>query len=204
MYKSLHPEIDPASMAGSCCVDPLAARARGVPCLVRVWRQQNAMVPACRERSESGVLMYVHMGLPHPERVWNSSVAVHAHRAAPSRESTELGECCKAHMQSTRAQTWLKQQGTLCAHWILLLRSKRTRKHTQTRLPHSEPTPSGQATHYAPHMPAQTTTSLPKPSDTQSTERQLFQNWKRQLFHLTHRNKHRTSDKMGRRTNKPQ
>lgn len=129
MYKgSLHLDIDPADMAGSCCVDPLAVHMRRVPCLARVWRQQNAMVPACRERAESGVLLYMHMGLPHPESVWNSSAAVHTHRAALSRESVELGECCKAHMQSTCAQTWLKQwtkqQSTLCAHWVALPRSE--------------------------------------------------------------------------------
>lgn len=43
----------------------------------------------------------------------------------------------------------------------------------------------------------------PATTGTQSTQKILSQDWKRELFYLTQRNKHRKSNKMLRKKNKP-
>lgn len=65
-----------------------------------------------------------------------------------------------------------------------------------TRLPCSGPNPSDQEAHQAPHEPTLITSSLPKPPSTRSIRRILFQDWGRELLHLTHRNTE-SQNKMG-------
>lgn len=103
----------------------------------------------------------------------------YAQKDAPSGERVELIGCDYVHIQSSPMLTWLGQQiNRATEHSVCILGStaqrRRARKHTHTRMPHLEPTHSGQVAHQASHVPAHTTTGLPTPSGTVYTKDIFF------------------------------
>lgn len=154
-------------------------------------------------RTKLAKLYYLLTKLPCLEKVHNS-------RVLESAELTKLYSICSqsypvqikcrtsrvqpcAH-QNIPGQTQLVQQTTKSsASAIGIMGSptqlRRAKKQACTRVPHQDPTPSGQAI-ITVHTNL-TTASLPKQSSTQSTQRPLFQDWEGQLFHLIHKNKHK-------------
>lgn len=115
----------------------------------------------------SKVLRCVHTSLPQWDREWiRWGLKMQAHKATLHRPSSY-------HSQ-------LKQQGTPRAQGAAPCTSGnptqiiRTRKQAHIRLLHPEHTPSAQVTHRAPHIPAPTSTRLPKLFNTQSTQKLLF------------------------------
>lgn len=84
---------------------------------------------------------------------------------------------------------------------FLAMNSQKNKELPHTRVHQTAPPKtysSGQVKQQAPCTPTPTTIDQPKPSSTQSTEKPLFQDWERSLFHLTHRIKHRKLNKINR------
>lgn len=122
----------------------------------------------------------------------------------------EMQVCKAAPPRPCSDPRQLKQWGTVRMHLAASSTSgshtqmKMPGRHRHTRMPHLEPTPSGQVTYKVPHMPALSTTRLTNLFNAVYTDTTLSRLEGIYLFHSTRGNKHSKSNKRGRQKNMPQ